>query len=315
MQTICRSLSLARTTSHLVLLPRLQRWHTTISLSKKDKLDVKRGPEVTLYIKGFLSKGETPDDYHLWMYSHNRIAKKHYWDETAKGWSWNCGDIEYPIPFITGTNLAYSLFSKAKFIKGHPMFMAGGLFLDFGVFLSKMIYQYYKVEKNTTILSYQLSAELERLSKKYGKVRVVAHSLGCKLLLNAIKDVPKEYRPNYVHLCAPALSEEIYGPILNEVSKNRTCIYYSPNDVILSVLLQILKGRNPIGSSGLSKHYPNVKAIDVTPYFKNFWVIHSNYNEQFHNFVHEEHQSKIYLLPQTPSKIIIPPESKTKIDL
>ena len=139
------------------------------------------------------------------------------------------------------------------------------------------------------------------MHKQYGKVRVVSHSLGCKLLVNAIRDIPHEFRPHTVHLCASAFDEETYGPILNEISQRRTYIYYTPKDVVLSLGLRSIKGYNPIGSAGLKKHYPNAKAVDVSSYFADFWIVHNNYNEQFHRFVHEEHQTKIYLL-QHPKK-------------
>jgi len=300
MRTICRSFQPNRLSAISTIS---RRWHTTVMLSKKEKFNIKEGPETTLYIKGFLSKGESVEDYHLWHHSHNRIVKKHYWNETAKGWNWNCGDLEYPIPFITITNFAYNLYKSSKFLKAHPAMIATSLLIDAGYHIGRLIHQYRRVEKNTTILSYQLSQELVRLHKQYGKVRVISHSLGCKLLVNAIRDIPHEFRPHTVHLCAPAFDEETYGPILNEISQRRTYIYYTPKDVVLSLGLRSIKGYNPIGSAGLKKHYPNVKTVDVSSYFSDFWIVHNNYNEQFHRFVHEEHQTKIYLLQQPKKKL------------
>lgn len=273
-----------------------QRLHTSIALTKKPKFDLKYAPETTLIIKGFLSSGEKVDDYHLWLHSHNRLVHKYRWDELAKGWNWNCGDLEYPIPFITITNFAYSLYKSTKVLKAHPAVIATSFLIDAGYHIGRLIHQYYKVEKNTTILSYQLSQELIRLHKKYKKVRVISHSLGCKLLVNAIKDVPPEFRPHNVHLCAPALDEKTYGPILNEISQRRTYIYYTPKDVVLSLGLKALKGYNPIGSIGLKNEYPNVKLVDVSRYFDDFWIVHNNYNEQFHKFAEDEHETKVYLL-------------------
>ena len=134
MRSICISLQTSRSL--------IKRCHTTVILAKKEKFNVKQGDETTLYIKGFLSKGESVEDYHLWHYSHNRISKKHYWNETAKGWNWNCGDLEYPIPFITLTNFAYNLYKSSKFIKAHPAMIATSLLVDAGYHIGRLIHQY-----------------------------------------------------------------------------------------------------------------------------------------------------------------------------
>eukprot|EP01135_Chromosphaera_perkinsii_P005191 Nk52_evm9s322 gene=Nk52_evmTU9s322 len=51
-----------------------------------------------------------------------------------------------------------------------------------------------------------LAGVLRELRDTYPRVRVVAHSLGCRYLLAALSTIPPNERPDEVHLCAPAVT-------------------------------------------------------------------------------------------------------------
>ena len=39
--------------------------------------------EITLYVKGFLSRGENPDHFDRWIACHERLTKSHGWGQRA----------------------------------------------------------------------------------------------------------------------------------------------------------------------------------------------------------------------------------------
>ena len=250
--------------------------------------DIKQGPEITLYIKGFLSRNEKPQDFQKWINTHDKIVNKYNWNKHIKGWYWDCGKIKYPIPFMTSAHTAYSVYKKTKILRLNPWILAGSALFDAGLFATRMMYEYKHAEQNTHKLAHQLAHDLIKVSDRYEKVRIVAHSLGCKLLMNAIIDIPPKYRPDIIHLCAPAFVEEDYGYMLNEISKDKTYLYYTNNDIILNNILQLILGKSVCGADGLKKEYHNIITTDVSEYFKNHWMIHNNYKNELHNFISYE---------------------------
>jgi len=157
--------------------------------------------------------------------------------------------------------------------------------IDVGIFAARMIYEYHQAEKNTKEMSHVLATDLVNLSNKYYNVRVVAHSLGARLLLNALRDVPDEDKPNNIHLLAPAFAENEFTDIIGNSSKDNTFIYYSHRDVVLYTFLHLLKREEAVGAHGLTDNYNNCHQIDVTNYFKDHWLVHNNYKDEFPNFI------------------------------
>jgi len=54
----------------------------------------------------------------------------------------------------------------------------------------------------------------------------VAHSTGCKLLTEALREIAPEQRPQFVHLCAPALTEKEVEYDLPNMAQKQTSVYY-----------------------------------------------------------------------------------------
>ena len=44
--------------------------------------------EITLYVKGFLGRGEEPDHFERWLASHDALVRSHGWGEAARGYHW-----------------------------------------------------------------------------------------------------------------------------------------------------------------------------------------------------------------------------------
>lgn len=257
-----------------------------------------KNEELTLYIKGFMSKGEKATDFKKWIDSHDAFVHQGLWnDGPAKGWAWYSGVKQYPYPLALGLKLGTTFYKGSKFTRITPVSFAALGALDLGIYSLRLIYQYHHINGEIEKMSTKLSDDLVRLSKKYGKVRIVAHSLGCRLLLNSLIQVPTEYLPNSIHLCAPALlinefedfvysNDNRYG-----MCKDRMYVYYAKNDAVLSILYRTLNGfvddKSIVGVSGLGNlvSYDNDKIIqmDAYNYLNNYWFVHNNYHKCLHS--------------------------------
>jgi len=217
---------------------------------------VKNRKELTIYIKGFMSKGETQEKFENWLDSHNKVVEKKGWGEVAKGWHWKSGEgIGFPLPIAT----ALMLLSKTRFLRLSPMTLAAAGVTDLAVVATDLLQQYYVAEKNSVEHAHLLQMDITRLNEKYEKVRIVAHSLGCQLLLNALRDMPQGDKPYEIHLCAPAFEEKPYEDILGYLAKDHTYIYYCEDDLILGAGMGVFFGKGSGRISGLKKILSQIK--------------------------------------------------------
>jgi len=148
--------------------------------------------------------------------------------------------------------------------------------------------KYWQATQHAEKYSHLLASGLDDLYEKShpsGKIRVIAHSLGCKLLLHAIRELPYTHRPHEVHLCGGALTEEEVGVFLPNLARVHTFIYYSTLDITLRVGFPTLNnGATAIGYAGVSAEFPNVTVLKVDPVFRNEWLVHRHYPWVFHKF-------------------------------
>ncbi|AYV82330.1 MAG: hypothetical protein Homavirus31_4 [Homavirus sp.] len=265
---------------------------STVTLFPEKHIKYNTYDELTIYIKGFVSRGEKAENFKKWTDSHDIMVAKHKWGELAKGWYWDCGQIKYPYPLITTTG--HALYSGTKLLRFNPVVLTTGIIFDIALFSSRLLYEYFHADKNTVIYATKLSEDLIRLSKKYKKLRVISHSLGCKLLMNAIVKIPPEHRPTTIHMLAPAIVEEEYANVFNNLAKEKTYVYYCNDDIVLGTILQFIKSQNIVGASGLTNSYEGVEIKDVGEYFKDYWLVHNNYNINFSYFINPETPNRLF---------------------
>lgn len=100
-------------------------------------------------------------------------------------------------------------------------------------------------------------------------------------------------RPDFVHLCAPALVASDILPLIKTGSgglgRKGTVIYYSGKDMTLGILLRILlAGEQAVGEVGLPKNEvldPSVSTMDVSASLGGYYVgAHTDYANKFHYF-------------------------------
>lgn len=272
-----------------------------------------KNEHLTLYVKGFMSKGENIEDYTQWIKSHDLFMMNGLWREgPAKGWNWHPAKTSYPVPTFTALKLGSFMGMGTRFFRFTPMTMALAVGVDIGIYVSKLTYEYHKIHNEMDYYSGKLARNLIDYSNQYKKVRVVAHSLGCKILLEAMKKMPEEAKPNSIHLCAPALTFDDVIKYEGSFAKENMYIYHAENDMVLSILYSAVNGfinkGDIIGVSGVKydllktlqlEKGPNIHNIDCTNYFNDFWFVHTNYAENLHkiyqNYVTMDFNKKIEL--------------------
>jgi hypothetical protein len=247
---------------------------------------VKQAGEVTLYVKGFLARGESANDFREWFASHSLLcdSKRLNWQPNATAFRWQNGDLPIPLPLVSGALLGYKLLRlKSTVIKLTPAGLLASAGVDVALYAGMLATEYYKAEKSLDEQSLLLAENLLRLNAQHAKVRVVAHSLGCRLLHHAIQSIPPETRPHEVHLLAPAFVEDEVGPFLDSMAQNSVSVYHNQDDYILSLLYTgVTGGSQAVGCAGLQSKYNKVSTLDTSPYFS--WLVHTEYRNKFHSF-------------------------------
>ncbi|CAO3703412.1 unnamed protein product [Rhizopus stolonifer] len=105
----------------------------------------KQRSEVTVYVKGFLSEGNSPENFQDWMHSHQLLvlSSKHQWAPSALGYSWPSGSHSLPIPLAsTAFLLAKNIQQLKKFQLPTPGSIAAALALDIGLHAGRLAYQF-----------------------------------------------------------------------------------------------------------------------------------------------------------------------------
>ena len=84
--------------------------------------------------------------------------------------------------------------------------------------------------------------------------RIVAHSLGCRLIVDALPLLPPESRPSEIHLCAAALTANHALPKLDSICRPGGRIYHywsSHDEALSSAFLLASRGEPALGSMPL----------------------------------------------------------------
>jgi hypothetical protein len=246
---------------------------------KEDKYNSdNRNNEVTVYIKGFLAKGESPERFDDWLRCHKELStSSHQWGQLAHGYHWNSGNIwENHLPYGTLVNSVYHLITKRKVPLSPQSFVAMAT-TEAVVMGGKLWYEFHKARENAQQHAPLLAQHLLAISQEFPRVRVVAHSLGCMLLIESLKRLPPVSRPNEIHLLAPALSE---SDDLHDISKEGAYVYFCDRDLILSVASKLFLEGPALGLSGPSQIWKGLTPIDVSDKFGFF--VHREYRNSFH---------------------------------
>jgi esterase/lipase superfamily enzyme len=92
----------------------------------------------------------------------------------------------------------------------------------------QILYQYYKATSHIDEHSHILAKKLLHLRSHYDYLRIVSHSLGSRMLMKALKELPIEKRPDEIHFCASAITEDgCEDVLLTGPAQVKSYIYHS----------------------------------------------------------------------------------------
>jgi hypothetical protein len=241
--------------------------------------------EVTLYIKGFLARGEKPDDFDAWLDSHRRLEISHAWGPRAHGYCWPSGRFaKLPIPVATTVKLAWDLYRRSGILRRANV--AGNVGLAAGELALRLASQYLSVNRSLTERADHLAEKLAGFAARNDRVRVVAHSLGCRYIIEAASRLSPEQRPHRIHLCAGACREMDVAAKLPQLAREQTYQYYSADDLVLATAFTAMARGRALGATQLGHDYPGLTGIDVSEHFG--FRVHGEYKHRFPDFAARE---------------------------
>ncbi len=247
--------------------------------------------EVTLYVKGFLSRGEESDHFEPWLACHETLQRTHGWGAHALGYHWPSGRFGR-IP--TAVGLAKSAYDIVRVLRN--VRRAAGLgYLGYAVgeklllVSALFVRQYWVATRNAHELADEQAAHLRALVQGGQRVRIVAHSLGCRQVIEAASSLVPEHRPDEIHLCAPAVREDQVEDKLRDLARGATYLYFTEKDRVLDLGFALLARGRALGLSGPVRDYRGLSALDVSEKFD--FRVHGEYQHRFARLVPEAARS------------------------
>eukprot|EP01043_Picozoa_sp_COSAG02_P054184 COSAG02_NODE_6093_length_3806_cov_2.162126_4_plen_344_part_00 len=264
---------------------RLPTFHPAINRLGQPTSEGDPRDEATLYIRGFMSDVSRPAEQAVWRRNHDQIVKSHSRGGEAFDYSWQhhrsaglpdwmpapvarcIQSLGYtPVPvFSTATivrRLAFAFRGQGRQLVPRSSRAWAALAFGADALLNggRVYTQWTQATANA-----REEAEVERLQSaliamrtRYSCVRVVAYSLGCRLVLHACPLLPCEARPDEVHLVAAAVQASEAKPLLAGLSQGETHVYFSRDDHVLSLMYGVAEGSPALGYEGLTPVLPEV---------------------------------------------------------
>jgi hypothetical protein len=239
--------------------------------------------EVTIYVKGFLFGGESPEGFDPWLASHRRLEQLHGWHGHAAAWVWQGGGTAgIPLPLAAVTRFAWDVYRSTRAARSVAVLPHLGFALAevAGRFVGQYAYAAWVAEETAA----GLASAIRALVRAGADVRLVAHSLGCRPAIEASAMLERDERPREIHLLAPACVEDELGDRLERLARQRTYIYYSATDPVLAFGFRALSLRAALGSVGPRREYAGVVAVDASSRVGGFRA-HGDYKHRFVDLV------------------------------
>ncbi len=250
--------------------------------------------EVTIYVKGFLGRGETPEGFDAWLAGHRDLVASHGWAPHALGFHWESGSLrKVAFPIASSAKMAWDIYRVVRHTRRiNPLATAGWFLAEQGATLSvRFVGQFIEARRQAELRADELADCLETLATEGRRVRVVAHSLGCRQVIEAASRLDHEARPHEIHLCAPACLEEEVKDKLEALARDQAFLYYTSLDHVLDISFRAMSQGRAMGAAGVEGDYAGIRALDVSHAF-DFWV-HTEYKNRFGRFLeHPDERSE-----------------------
>lgn len=234
--------------------------------------------EVTLYVKGFLGRGEEPDHFDAWLESHDALERSHGWSPRALACQWPSGELlPRSLAAIGAVKGAVDVVRIVRHVRRAVRLAAVGALVaeELALVAAHFLYQYVVATRNAAERAEDFAAHLDQLASEHARVRVVAHSLGCRHVIEGVSLLDPERRPTEIHLCAPACREQDVADKLDALARGRTWLYYTRKDRVLDLAFTPIARGRALGLVGTEREYADLAAVDVGGDF-DFWV-HAEY--------------------------------------
>ena len=234
--------------------------------------------EVTLYVKGFLGRGEDPDHWERWLASHDALVGSHGWGERVVACRWPSGELlPRSVAALGAIKGAVDAVRIARNVRRAARLSHWGAMLaeELAVVAAHFAWQYVSATRNAEARADELAEHLSALAAEGERVRVVAHSLGCRHVIEGVSRLAAEHRPHEIHLCAPASREEDVAGKLSHLARERTWLYHTRKDRVLDLAFTPVARGRALGHTGPARDYAGLVALDVGAHF-DFWV-HGEY--------------------------------------
>jgi pimeloyl-ACP methyl ester carboxylesterase len=249
--------------------------------------------EVTVYVKGFLARGERPASFDHWMAGHRSLVETHDWSPYALGYHWESGQLrKLAVPVAGSAKALWDIYRLVRHTRRFaPLAAAGWFIAEQGVMITaRFIGQFIEANREAVTRAEDLADCLETLALSHRRVRVVAHSLGCRQVIEAAALLPDEIRPHEIHLFAPACLEDEVSDKLPQLAREQAFVYFTRLDQVLEISFRAMSQGRAMGGAGLDRDYPGLLARDVSSEF-DFWV-HTEYKNRFGRFAEPATQRK-----------------------
>ena len=249
-------------------------------------LDEEGADEATLYVKGFLGRGEAPDHFEPWLACHADLQTSHAWAARAMGYRWPSGSLlPRSILALGAVKGAWDLYRIARGVRRAARLSHWGALVAEELVLGTAHcgHQYVLATRSARTRADELATTLRDLRETHRYVRVVGHSLGCSHVIEAAALLDPAGRPDEIHLCAPACREDDVGGKLPRLAREQTFLYHTHKDRVLELGFAPLARGRALGQTGPSRAYAGMSALDVGGHF-DFWV-HNEYPKRFASLV------------------------------
>jgi hypothetical protein len=238
--------------------------------------------EVTVYVKGFLARGEEADHFDRWLACHDSLEQSHGWGAQALGYRWSSGSLlPRPVAALATAKGALDVFRVLRNVRHAAALRGVGVMVAEEVVLiaAHFVRQYVAATRSVREQADDQAEHLRELAARHRRVRVVAHSLGCHHVIEAVSRLEPEARPHEIHLCAPACREDDVAAALEGLARERTFLYFTEKDRLLDLAFTPVARGRALGFVGPKREYAQLTAIDASDHF-DFWV-HGEYKNRF----------------------------------
>lgn len=266
----------------------LRRANSTLRLLQPQAVQAAAGPQPrlpTVYVTGFLTQTSSHENYNEWLSAHNQLhadTRLDTWCKGAYGLEWRTGSSgdwlgRFPLPL----HIAVMLMRRSS-----PAALAAGVAGDALLNATRLFLTFREAERTAERDAPDVARSLADLksANNLSGYRVVAHSLGCRLMIDSLPLLPAASRPSELHLCAAAVTPSHAVPRLHEcvAPGGRIYHYFSDSDeALMSGFLLASRGESALGSLALPPDAPsNASSHDATAYLG--VASHGEYRKEFH---------------------------------